>query len=63
MTTAEIILHQIQTIRRNGGVNLFDTERVIEVAEQLGFEDLVDFVPTIQYYDFLMTGDKDMLPK
>ena len=63
MNKAEIVLSQIQAIRRTGKVNMFDVSGVTTIAERLHFNELVNFAATPQYFDFIMTGNKALLPK
>lgn len=63
MTTAELVLKQIQAIRRTGKVNMLDISGVTAIAKRLHFDELIAFADTPQYFDFIMTGNKSLLPK
>lgn len=54
------IVDQIIDIRDSGLTNMFDVRRVREIADSLGFHELVDFISKDKnaYAHFILTGER-----
>lgn len=56
----EEIKNEILTIRETGATNMFDTRTVKEIARQLAFDELADFLSDRTnhqaYCNFILTG-------
>ena len=54
----EKIKNQIMAIRDMGITNMFDIRVVMEIAEQLGFDELLEFLPEnkARYVSFIIEG-------
>ena len=55
------IIDQIMVVRETGRTNMFDIRVVAQVAYELGFDDLVEFLETRPnretYCHFILTGE------
>lgn len=54
----ENVKKQIMAIRDMGITNMFDIRVVMEIAEQLGFDELLEFLPEnkARYVSFIIEG-------
>lgn len=54
----EKIKNQILTIRETGATNMFDIIRVMELAEDLEFDELQEYLPAnkAEYVNFILYG-------
>lgn len=54
----EEIKNQILSIRQTGATNMFDIIRVMEIAGQLDFDELVEYLPSnkAEYVNFILYG-------
>lgn len=57
------IIRQILVIRDTGATNMFDVQRVSEICDVLGFEELQDFIAkkANDYCRFILTGDRSLV--
>lgn len=55
------IIRQILAIRDTGATNMFDVQRVSEICDVLGFEELQDFIAkdSAAYCQFILTGKRE----
>lgn len=55
------IVKQILAIRNTGVTNMFDVQRVSELCDVLGFDELQDFIAKDAhgYCHFILTGKRD----
>ena len=53
------VREQILKVRDTGLTNMFDTRNVLEIAEALDFEELVEWLPEHkkEYSSFILYGD------
>lgn len=53
------IINQINAIRETGVTNMFDVQRVSELCDVLGFDELQDFIAkdAHSYCHFILTGN------
>jgi len=53
------VREQILAIRATGATNMFDTRAVFELAVQMGYNELADFIfmDTRAYSRFILTGE------
>lgn len=58
---SETVKEQILAVRETGRTNMFDVRMVTQVAFELGFDDLVDYLKTRPnrevYCHFILTGE------
>ena len=56
----ETLKEQILAVRATGATNMFDTKAVFELAVQMGFNELADFIfmDTKAYSIFILTGKR-----
>ena len=54
----EEIKNQILAVRQTGATNMFDIIRVMEIAEELDFDELVEYLPDskAEYVNFILYG-------
>ena len=54
----EEIKNQILAVRQTGATNMFDIIRVREIAKELDFDELVEYLPANQaeYVNFILYG-------
>ena len=54
----EEIKNQILAVRQTGATNMFDIIRVREIAKELDFDELVEYLPTNkeEYVNFILYG-------
>lgn len=54
----EEIKNQILAVRQTGATNMFDIIRVMEIAEDLDFNELVEYLPVnkAEYVNFILYG-------
>lgn len=54
----EEIKNQIMAVRQTGATNMFDVIRVMEIAEDLDFDELVEYLPDnkAEYVNFILYG-------
>ena len=54
----EEIKNQILAVRQTGETNMFDVIRVMEIAEDLDFDELVEYLPAnkAEYVNFILYG-------
>ena len=54
---------QVEAVRSSGAVNMFDSQGVQAVAEEMGLHELVEFIESDrdEYLRYIMTGDADHL--
>ena len=54
----EEIKNQILAVRQTGATNMFDIIRVREIAKELDFDELVEYLPTnkTEYVNFILYG-------
>lgn len=59
MKLQDKIIKQIIAIRDTGATNMFDSHRVSEICDVLGFDELQEFIAknNIGYTKFILTGD------
>lgn len=57
----ETIKRQIFAIRESGITNMFDIPAVLHTADELGFEELVDYLRghRREYAHFILTGEEE----
>lgn len=55
------IIRQILAIRDTGATNMFDVNRVSEICDVLGFDELQDFIAkdANAYCQFILTGKRE----
>ncbi len=55
----DTVRKQILTVRDTGYTNMFDTNRVLEIAELFDFDELNEWLPKNkkEYCDFILFGD------
>ena len=53
------IMEQILAVRETGYTNMFDTNKVLEIAELFEFEELTKWLPghKTEYANFILYGD------
>ena len=56
-----IVIQQISSIKETGETNMFDTNKVMEIALREGFYELADYLweHTKEYSRFILTGKED----
>ena len=61
----EVVKKQIIKIRDSGPTNMFDITVVQRLADQRHFFELVCFIEDQpeRYFNFIMTGDENLLPE
>ena len=54
------VREQILAVRDTGATNMFDVKAVFELAMQMGFHELADFIfmDTKAYGHFILTGER-----
>ena len=54
----EKIRSQILAIRQTGATNMFDVIRVMEIADELDFDELAEYLPAnkAEYVNFILYG-------
>lgn len=54
----EEIKNQILAVRQTGATNMFDIIRVMEIAKELDFDELVEYLPAnkAEYVNFILYG-------
>ena len=54
----EEIKKQILAVRQTGATNMFDIIRVMEIAKELDFDELVEYLPAnkAEYVHFILYG-------
>ena len=54
----EEIKNQILAVRQTGATNMFDIIRVREIAKELDFDELVEYLPAnkVEYVNFILYG-------
>jgi len=55
---SDIVIMQILEIRNTGRTNMFDADRVREIAEEFGYEELIEVLDTDRqgYGEFILYG-------
>ena len=61
LTKAEVIKEQCRKVAQKGRTNMFDSKAVFEIALEMGFHELADFIfmNTKAYSTLLLTGELD----
>jgi len=58
---SETVKEQILAVRETGRTNMFDVRMVVQIAIELGYDDLVEFLMTRTnrkiYCHFILTGE------
>ena len=59
MNKAEIIKSQVQAVAKTGRTNMFDVKAVFEIALEMEFDELADFIymDTKRYSNLILTGE------
>ena len=59
MSKAEIIKTQARSVAKTGRSNMFDAKTVFEIAVEMGFHELADFIfmDTKAYSNLILTGE------
>jgi len=57
---SDVVREQILAVRATGKTNMFDVKAVFELAMQMGFHELADFIfiDTRAYSHFILTGER-----
>ena len=57
----DTIFEQIMAVRATGKVNMFSLQDVFELALQMEFDELADYIfsATESYTNFILTGERD----
>lgn len=61
LTKAEVIKEQCRKVAATGRTNMFDTKAAFEIALEMGFDELADFIfmDTKRYSTLILTGELD----
>ena len=61
LTKAEVIKEQCRKVAATGRTNMFDTKVAFEIAIEMGFDELADFIfmDTKSYSVLILTGELD----
>ena len=59
MSKAEIIKEQVHAVAKTGRTNMFSVKDVFEIAVEMGFGELADFIftDTKRYSNLILTGE------
>ena len=59
LSKAEVIKEQCRKVAATGRTNMFDTKAVFEIAAEMGFHELADFIfmDTKRYSNLILTGE------
>ena len=59
MSKAEIIKQQARAVAKTGRTNMFDIKAVFEIALEMEFDELADFIymDTKRYSNLILTGE------
>jgi len=60
MKPNKTVIEQILAVRATGRTNMFDVKAVFEIAVEMGFDELADFIftDTRAYSGFILTGKR-----
>jgi hypothetical protein len=59
LTKAEVVKEQCRKVAKTGRTNMFDSKAAFEIAVEMGFNELADFIftDTKRYSTFILSGE------